>query len=80
MAVIGKVGYKKKEAEISNVKFSCSIYAVKDIKKGDKLTKENIKRIRPGFDLEPKHYEKILSKVAKFDMVRSMPISFDLIQ
>ena len=77
---LGKVDYRMKSSEQGNVKFRRSIYAVKNIKKGDKLTKENIKRIRPGFGLEPKHYEKILSKVAKFDIVRGMPISFDLIQ
>ena len=77
---LGQAGYERKEVEKSNVRFRRSIYAVKNIKKGDKLTKENIKRIRPGFGLEPKHYEKILSKVAKFDIVRGMPISFDLIQ
>jgi pseudaminic acid synthase len=77
---LGQAGYARKEAEKDNVKFRRSIYTVKDIKKGDKLTKENIKRIRPGFGLAPKYYEKILSKVAKFDIVRGMPISFDLIQ
>ncbi len=77
---LGRAGYERKEVEKSNVRFRRSIYAVKDIKKGDKITKENIKRIRPGFGLEPKYYEDILGKVAKFDMVRGTPISFDLIQ
>jgi pseudaminic acid synthase len=76
---LGKAGYKRKEVEKPNIKYRRSIYVVKDIKKGDKLTKENIKRIRPGYGLEPKHYKEILSKVAKFDMVRGTPISFDLI-
>ena len=76
---LGQVGYEKKEAEKSNVKYRRSIYVVKDIKKGDKLTKENIKRIRPGFGLESKYYEQILSKTAKFDLARGTPISFHLI-
>ena len=32
-------------------------YAIKDIRKGEKITKDNIKIIRPGFSLSPKHYE-----------------------
>jgi pseudaminic acid synthase len=76
---LGRAGYERKEVEKSNVRFRRSIYAVKDIKKGDKLTKENIKRIRPGFGLEPKYYEEILNKVAKFDVARGTPISFDFI-
>ena len=76
---LGQAGYEKKEAEKSNVKYRRSIYAVKDIKKGDKLSRENIKRIRPGFGLEPKHYDEIISKAAKCDIDRGTPISFDVI-
>ena len=76
---LGKVDYGRKSSEQANVKFRRSIYAVKDIKKGNKLTKENIKRIRPGFGLEPKYYEEILNKVAKFDVARGTSISFNLI-
>jgi N-acetylneuraminate synthase len=76
---LGQAGYEKKEAEKSNVKYRRSIYAVKDIKKGDKLTQENIKRIRPGLGLEPKHYDEIISKAAKCDIDRGTPISFDVI-
>ena len=43
-------------------KFRRSIYTTKAINKGDKITKENIKIIRPGLGLEPKYYEKILGK------------------
>ena len=76
---LGQAGYEKKEAEKSNVKYRRSIYAVKDIKKGDKLSRENIKRIRPGFGLEPKHYDEIISKAAKCDIDRGTPISFGVI-
>jgi N-acetylneuraminate synthase len=76
---LGQAGYEKKEAEKSNVKYRRSIYAVKDIKKGDKLTKENIKRIRPGFGLEPKYYEQILGKIAKFDIKRGTATNWDLV-
>jgi pseudaminic acid synthase len=76
---LGITGYERKEAEKSNVKFRRSIYAVENIQKGEKLTKENIKRIRPGFGLEPKHYEHVLSCVAKSYIARGTPISLDLI-
>jgi pseudaminic acid synthase len=76
---LGQAGYIKKEAEKVNVKYRRSIYAIKDIKKGDKLTKNNIKRIRPGLGLESKYYEEILNKFAKHDITRGTPISFDII-
>jgi len=78
-AALGKAGYERKEAEKSSVEFRRSIYAVKDIKKGEILTNKNIRRIRPGFGLEPKHYEKVLGKKAKCDIDYGTPLQFDLI-
>jgi pseudaminic acid synthase len=65
---LGAAGYERKPVEEENVKFRRSIYVVKDIKAGEKFTKENIRRIRPGFGLAPKHYEELLGKVAKTDL------------
>jgi pseudaminic acid synthase len=76
---LGRAGYEMKEVEKSNVRFRRSIYAVKDIKKGEQLTKENVKSIRPGFGLAPKYLSKILSSKAIRDISRGTPISLDLI-
>jgi pseudaminic acid synthase len=76
---LGKVGYEKKEAEESSAKYRRSIYAIKDIKNGDKLTADNIKRIRPGLGLEPKYWDKALSSESVCDITRGTPISFNLI-
>jgi len=76
---LGRAGYQKKEAEKSSVKFRRSIYVVKDIKKGDQLSKDNIRRIRPGFGLEPKYYEEVLGKIVKSNIARNTPLSLDLI-
>ena len=45
-------------------KFRRSIYATKTINKGEKITKDNIRIIRPGLGLEPKYYNKIFGKKA----------------
>ena len=76
---LGKVNYGMKSSEQGSVKFRRSIYAIKDIKKGEQLTKENVKSIRPGFGLAPKYYEQILGKTAKFDIRRGTPLSFNLV-
>jgi len=58
-----------------------SLYAVKDINKGEIFTKENIKSIRPGRGLKPKYFEKILGLKAKYDIKFGDPLSaqmFDL--
>ena len=76
---LGKVDYGIKSSEQGNVKFRRSIYVIKDIKKGEQFTKENIRSIRPGFGLKPKYYDQILGKIAKCDIKLGTPTSFDMI-
>ncbi len=59
--LLGKVSYELKE---SSRQFARSIYVSKDIKKGEKFSKENIKSVRPGFGLHPKYLKEILGKTA----------------
>ena len=72
---IGVGSFEMKSAEESNIKFRRSIYVVNDIKKGDFFTKENIRRIRPGYGLEPKDYEKIIGLKAKRDLEEGNPLT-----
>lgn len=60
----GDINYKKTDAEQKNVIFRRSLYVVKNIKKGEVFTKENIKSIRPGFGLPPKEIEHCIGKVS----------------
>ena len=71
---IGKVNYKLTEKQQKSRDFSRSLYVVKNIKKGEKITKENVKSIRPGFGLHPKYYFDILGKTVKFDLKRGNPL------
>ena len=47
---------------------------------GEIISDENIRRIRPGFGLAPKHYEEILGRKAKDDIEAGTPISWDLME
>ncbi|GAA5213901.1 pseudaminic acid synthase [Corallincola platygyrae] len=76
---LGKAGYERKPVEEANLTFRRSVYAIKDIVAGEALTSENIKRIRPGFGLAPKHYPELLGRCAKTDIERGTPLSWDLI-
>ena len=57
-----------------------SLFIVKDIKKGEKLTEENIRSIRPGFGLHPKYFEKIIGKKSNKNLKRGAPLNLDLIK
>jgi pseudaminic acid synthase len=62
--MIGEIQLRPKKGR----EFSRSLYVVKDIKKGETFTRENIKAIRPGFGLHPKYLPEILGKKACRDL------------
>ena len=79
VASFREVDYGKKSSEKSNLMFRRSLYVVKDIKKGELLTQNNIRSIRPGFGLAPKHFEKVLGLKSTCDIPRGTPLSFNFI-
>ena len=65
---VGHVSYEPTEKQIKGRDFSKSLYVVKDIKKGDIITEDNVRSIRPGFGLHPKNLKLILGSRSKFDL------------
>ena len=78
--MMGEVNYKLTKNIEKSRQFSRSLFIVQDIKAGEKLNKENVRSIRPGFGLHPKHYNNILGKIIKVDIERGNPLSFDQIE
>ena len=76
---LGRVNYERKESEKGNAKFRRSLYVVKDIKKGELFTTENIKSIRPGFGVAPKYMDNILGQTAARDIKYGEPVKMDMI-
>lgn len=76
---IGQVCYETSEREAENKHFRKSIFVVRDIKKGEQFTGDNIKVIRPAYGLEPKHYEDLLGKTASRDITRGTPLKWDMV-
>jgi pseudaminic acid synthase len=67
---LGAVNYTVGKKENENRVFKRSIYVIKDIKKGDKFTPENIRIIRPGYGMHPRNFKKILGKRSLWDVAR----------
>lgn len=61
---IGEIDYNLTPKQIKGKDFSRSLYVVQNIKKGDVISKENVRSIRPGFGLHPKYYNEIIGKIA----------------
>lgn len=75
----GYIRYGVTDEERDSIIFRKSIFVVKDIKKGEEITKDNVRVIRPGYGLQPKYYNNILGKKALEDIERGTPFSFDLV-
>ncbi len=71
--VLGKISYEVNPTERKGAR---SLYAVKDIKRGETFTEENIRSIRPSDGLHPRYYKEILGKKAKQDIKFGTPLSF----
>jgi pseudaminic acid synthase len=61
-SAIGKVDYNLSEKQLKGKEFCRSLYVVESIKKGELFNENNIKSIRPGFGIHPKHLKMIIGK------------------
>jgi len=77
---LGVVSYKLTERMRKSREFARSLFAVKNIKKGENLTEGNIKSIRPGYGLHPRYLKNILGKKAKINIKRGTPFSIKMIK
>lgn len=76
---LGKVYYGIQKAEEKSLRFKRSIYVVRDINKGEAFTRENIRIIRPGDGLQPKHYLEIIGKTSTKNIKAGTPLTNDLL-
>ena len=65
--------------EKKNKVFRRSLYFVKNMKKGDFITKDNVKRIRPGYGISPKFLDQILNKKVNKSVKVGDRVSWELI-
>jgi pseudaminic acid synthase len=77
---LGRAGAERAASEKPNMLFRRSLYAVKDVAAGETLTADNVRSIRPGFGLAPKHLTDLLGRRAKKPIKRGTPMSLDLVE
>ncbi|MBN1824266.1 MAG: pseudaminic acid synthase [Endomicrobiales bacterium] len=77
---LGNVTYKLSGSVRASRRFCRSLFAVKDIKKGETITEINVRSIRPGDGLSPKYLKKILKRRAKRSVKRGTPIKLGMIR
>lgn len=76
---LGRVDYGRKSSEQANVQFRRSLYFVNDLKVGDRVTLDDVRSVRPGFGLAPKHLEAVIGKKVTREIRAATPVDWDSI-
>ena len=75
----GTVSFNRARSEAQNMVFRRSIYFVKSLKKGQKISKQDIKRIRPGFGLPPKYFDSLIGREVAVNVNPGDAVTFDVL-
>ena len=78
--MMGKKYFFRNKSENQSLQFRRSIYAISDIKKGEKFTKKNLRIIRPGYGVQPVYFEKLINKRSPINIKRETPLKKLLIK
>ena len=74
---LGSTIFKRSDLELENKIFRRSLYFVENLKKGTRITKKHVRRIRPGYGLDPKYLLKIIGSRVKKDVFRGDRVGLD---
>ena len=76
---LGRVSYGPTKAEAKSLAFRRSIYIAHDVAAGEILTAENLRIVRPGHGLAPKHFDMLLGRQVSRDLKAGTPASWDIV-
>lgn len=77
---LGQPTYDLQGSERGSVELRRSLYVVRDVAAGEEITNENVRSIRPGHGLPPKHMPEVLGRRASRDLKRGEPLNWDLVR
>jgi pseudaminic acid synthase len=77
---LGGVCFGGSAAEQKSLAYRRSLYIVSDLTAGERLTTDNLRAIRPGFGLPPKHLDELLGCVVRQAVPRGTPASWALVR
>jgi pseudaminic acid synthase len=73
---LGGPNYELTKGEVATRVFRRSLFVVEDMKAGDSFTERNVRSIRPGYGLPPKHLPEVFSRKAAHDIARGTPLAW----
>jgi len=75
---LGQVHYGATTAEQKSLVYRRSLYVVRDVAPGEVLSKDNVRAIRPGLGLAPRHLDAVLGRVARRPLARGMALDWSM--
>lgn len=76
---LGRISYDLADSERGNVMFRRSLFVVEDVRAGEAFTAANVRSIRPGHGIAPKHLPAILGRPSRRDIERGEPLCWSMI-
>jgi pseudaminic acid synthase len=77
---LGAVQYGPTPHEIKTRAYRRSLFVVRELKKGDLFTSENVRSIRPADGLHPRHLSEVIGRHAAVDIERGTPVTWELVE
>ena len=78
-AALGPARHDRAGVGGANAQFRRSLYVTADIAAGEVLTEANVRSVRPGLGLAPKHLPAILGRRAARALRRGEPLDWGMI-
>lgn len=78
-AALGAIHYAPEESELAMRALRRSLYVVADMAPGETFTPQNVRSIRPGYGLPPRHLPEVLGRRARGAIARGTPLSWSLV-
>lgn len=78
-SALGCASFERHEVEEACKRFRRSIYFVRSMKAGQKITTADIRRIRPGLGLPPKHFDDLLGRTLRQDVTPGTAVRWELL-
>jgi pseudaminic acid synthase len=78
-AALGEAAYEIDAKKEKSRKYRRSLFVAEDVQKGDAVTKENVRSVRPGYGMPPKYFDEVLGRTFNADYKAGTPLAEELL-
>lgn len=78
-SALGEVGYSRRSSESANAQFRRSLYFVRNLRKGEVVTADAIRSVRPGYGLAPKYWDQVIGRPMQRDVSKNTAVTAEAV-